>query len=269
MTKKGKAFLVLLLLFSSAVFFLGWTQIRIKPDTIGIVVSRTNGISSNVAESGKFSWHWQFLIPKNAELRSFSILPYNFKKTVEGFLPSSDVIGTAVQGKPDFSYMVELSVSLSISPEGIIKLMQEGKITDQKSLDSFMERKSDDFSQYTQKAVFEKFSEDLPKSSYYIEPKDILGSGEFFDENEDIRVLELTVLNQNVPDYGLYRQARKGMIDSIEKGFEVSAEKTSSENLDDEEKKAFKNFIQFFKNLSDAGSQSSEKKGDGTSPENQ
>ncbi|MGP1495897.1 MAG: hypothetical protein ACTTJG_03745, partial [Treponema sp.] len=123
MTKKGKSFLVLLLLFSSAVFFLGWTQIRIKPDTIGIVVSRTNGISSNVAESGKFSWHWQFLIPKNAELRSFSVLPYNFKKTVEGFLPSSDVIGTAVHGKPDFSYMVELSVSLSISPEGIIKLM--------------------------------------------------------------------------------------------------------------------------------------------------
>ena len=267
MTKKGKAFLVLLLLFSSAVFFLGWTQIRIKPDTIGIVVSRTNGISSKAAEAGKFSWHWQFLIPKNAKLRIFSVLPYNFKKTVEGVLPSSDLIGTAVQGKTDFSYKVELNVSLSISPGGIIKLMKEGKITDQKSLDSFMERKSDDFSQYTQKAVFEKISANIPSAAYCIEPKDIIGSGEFFDDNENIELLELTVLSQTVPDYGLYRRARDEMFDFIEKGSAKSYLEKSSENLDDNEKKAFKDFLQFFKNISNTESQSAI--GDGISPKNQ
>ena len=88
--KKFLACVFILAVFSGVVFYFGWTQFRVKPDTIGIVVSKTHGIDDKPVLNGKFSWHWQFLLPTNAELRTFEIKPVNVTKEVSGCLPSGE-----------------------------------------------------------------------------------------------------------------------------------------------------------------------------------
>ena len=64
MGKKIRIFFVcfiILVLFSGALFFIGWTQFRVKADTAGVLVSKTGGVNENVIEGGEFSWHWEFL----------------------------------------------------------------------------------------------------------------------------------------------------------------------------------------------------------------
>ncbi|MCQ2749421.1 MAG: hypothetical protein MJ246_05530, partial [Clostridia bacterium] len=50
---------IILVLFAGAVFFIGWTQIRVSPNKIGVLKSKTSGVLKEPVYSGKFSWHWQ------------------------------------------------------------------------------------------------------------------------------------------------------------------------------------------------------------------
>ena len=83
MGKKIRIFFVcfiILVLFSGALFFIGWTQFRVKADTAGVLVSKTGGVNENVIEGREFSWHWEFLLPTNAQLRLFSTKPVMVEK---------------------------------------------------------------------------------------------------------------------------------------------------------------------------------------------
>ena len=86
--KKFLACVFILAVFTGAVFYVGWTQFRVKPDTIGIVVSKTNGVDEKPVLNGEFAWHWQFLLPTNATLKTFQIKPVSVQKTISGCLPS-------------------------------------------------------------------------------------------------------------------------------------------------------------------------------------
>ena len=85
--KKFLACVVILAVFTGLVFYTGWTQFKVKPDTIGIVVSKTNGVDEKPVLNGEFSWHWQFLLPTNATLKTFHIKPFMTQKTINGTLP--------------------------------------------------------------------------------------------------------------------------------------------------------------------------------------
>ena len=63
--------LVILVIFGGAVFFIGWTQLRIKPDCVGVIKSKTSGVQKKPVYPGMFSWNWEFLIPTNADLKLF------------------------------------------------------------------------------------------------------------------------------------------------------------------------------------------------------
>ena len=88
--KKFLACVFILAVFTGAVFYVGWTQFRVKPDTIGIVVSKTSGVDEKPVLNGEFAWHWQFLLPTNATLKTFHIKPYSTQKTISGTLPSGE-----------------------------------------------------------------------------------------------------------------------------------------------------------------------------------
>ena len=75
---------LIFVIFCGVVFFTGWTQIKVKPDTIGIVQSKTGGINQKPVIPGQFSWHKEFLIPTNAEINKFKNQPFNTTKTISG-----------------------------------------------------------------------------------------------------------------------------------------------------------------------------------------
>ena len=110
--KKFLACVLILAVFAGFVFYTGWTQFRVKPDTIGVVVSKTSGVDSKPVLNGEFAWHWQFLLPTNAELRTFEIKPVNVTKEVNGCLPSGEAYASIYGVEKLFDYSYNLVLQL-------------------------------------------------------------------------------------------------------------------------------------------------------------
>ena len=223
MAKKIKSFLfslIIILLFAAAVFYLGWTQIKIKPNHIGVVVSKTGGVSQKIAESGKFSWYWEFLLPTNATLRSFSVLPYNFSKKISGQLPSADIFRNYSSLRPDFSYSADISITIEITKEQIVALCKKNIISDQESLNQFMEKKASFLVEETEKKLFEYYlGENTSSSAYYLDSRNIFADSAFYSQKdaEGIEVTAFSITNQKFPDGDLYRLAKKTAMTSLVK----------------------------------------------------
>ena len=137
--KKFSISLFILLVFSALVFFIGWTQFKVKAENVGVVISKTSGVDPLPVENGKFSWHWQFLLPTNAILRTFEIKPVNTTKTVSGELPSGNLYSSIFNSSDNFSYSFSFSISLTISPQAIIELVKLNKITNTEDLHEYLE----------------------------------------------------------------------------------------------------------------------------------
>ena len=86
--KKFLLALFILAVFSGFVFYIGWTEIKVNPDEIGVVISKTGGLDPEPVINGEFSWHWEFLLPTNAKIKTFSLKPLNVTKSVSGELIS-------------------------------------------------------------------------------------------------------------------------------------------------------------------------------------
>ena len=140
--KKFLACVFILAIFTGIVFYAGWTQFRVKPDTIGVVVSKTSGIDSKPVLNGEFAWHWQFLLPTNATLKTFQIKPVSAQKTVNGTLPSGEAYASIYGAQGLFDYSFTFEILLTLSPEALVQLMQLNKITDDKDLNEYLEGRS-------------------------------------------------------------------------------------------------------------------------------
>ena len=137
--KKFLACLFILAVFTGAVFYAGWTQFRVKPDTVGIVVSKTSGVEEKPVLNGEFAWHWQFLLPTNATLKSFQIKPVDVQKTISGCLPSGEAYASIYGAEGLFNYSFTFDIQLTLSPEALVELMQQNKISDDSDLKTYLE----------------------------------------------------------------------------------------------------------------------------------
>lgn len=273
MAKKSRSFIasfIVLFVFAAFVFFVGWTGRKVDAGKVGIVVSKTGGVSRKIAENGKISWFWQFLVPKNAELKTFSVLPYNFRKTVSGKLPSSDLYSRFSGSEDDFSYSADLSFSLEISPEEILNLARENKISSQASLDSYLDLKAESFCEAAENLALEYFSSEAnqdgkPGKRFFLDAPDIIRKSGFYEKNPGIKIADFSVTNQNFPDYNLYRKAKDGIL-SLNTGsaFFFRPDDSESGAQDSEDEKNLRLIYQIFKSLNLAGNSGSRGKG-GTS----
>ena len=232
MAKKIKSFLfslIILLLFAAAVFYLGWTQIKIKPNHIGVVVSKTSGVSQKIAESGKFSWYWEFLLPTNAVLRPFSVLPYNFSKKISGQLPSADIFRNYSSLRPDFSYSADISITIEITKEQIVSLCKKNIISDQESLNQFMDKKASFLVEETEKKLLEYYLTENNSSAFYLDSRNIFADSAFYSQKdaEGIEVTAFSITNQKFPDGDLYRLAKKTAMSSLTKESESIVSQSS------------------------------------------
>ena len=134
--KKVIAVFFILLVLAGVVFYFGWTQFKVGAGECGVLISKTSGVNREPVMPGKFSWHWECLLPTNAVLRVFSLKPRSVTKTVSGSLPSADVYSTAFQSAPDFSYRFDFICTARVTPENIIALVSGGIVTDAESLDA-------------------------------------------------------------------------------------------------------------------------------------
>ena len=172
---------LIVLIFAAFLFFVGWTQIKVKPGNIGIVQSKTSGISSKIIIPGKFSWHKEFLIPSNAQIEKFEYKPYNGTKTITGKRASTD-----------FSFTFQ--ISLSYEPELIADLLQDNKISNQQDFESYLEGVAAYLAQRAADYLIVKFNQTPYYSPQSVTISELVSAIAFYKDypDFDINVLALT-----------------------------------------------------------------------------
>jgi hypothetical protein len=119
--------MAILILLSGAVFYFGWIQIRIGPDTCAVAFTKTSGWDQEPLFPGRFIWRWERLIPGNMTIYTFPLVPQSFHVTLDGTLPSSEVYAALVDGKANFAYSFDFSITFLLDPDQLPTLAaQEG-----------------------------------------------------------------------------------------------------------------------------------------------
>ncbi len=135
--KKNRLTVLLLLVFSAAVFCIGWIQFAVPVGKYGVLVSKTSGVDPDPVLPARFRWQWERLIPTNTVLHVFDLVPIIADVTSEGTLPSGVLYSGMLEGKPDFSWKMTLTVTARVNPAALSGLVSRLNITEQASLDSW------------------------------------------------------------------------------------------------------------------------------------
>lgn len=204
--KKFLACVFILAVFSGVVFYFGWTQFRVKPDTIGIVVSKTNGIDDKPVLNGEFAWHWQFLLPTNATLKSFQIKPVNSKKTITGTLPSGDAYASIYGAEGLFNYSFTFDISLTVSPEAVVELMKLNKITDDADLTAYLEGAAGTLAQHAANFILSKAQDNPDFRVESLRREEILRGIQIYKDFPEIDVSVFSIQSSKLPDFKMYKK---------------------------------------------------------------
>lgn len=177
---------LILLFFGGFVFFLGWTQIKVKPGNIGVVQSKTGGVSKNLVIPGKFSWHKEFLIPTNAQIQKFEYKPYNGSKTISGKRYTGD-------------YTFTFQISLSYQAELIADLLNDNKISNQDDFEKYLDGVASYLAQRAADYLLSKFNQDQYFSPQSLTISELVSAIAFYKEypDFDINVLAITDYSYN------------------------------------------------------------------------
>jgi len=233
--KKFLACLIILALFGGFVFFTGWTQIKIKKDSFGIVVSKLHGIDENPVQKGKFTFHKDFLLPSNAQLISFYNKPFFTESSLSGALPSADYYeGNSLY---DFSYSFTFAIEAHTEPEDVVSLLKKNLIQDQESLEKYLETSIQAMVQDACAYYLSKASENyafIPETVTIIE---LYKNCRFYEKFPEIQIDTFALKSSKLPDYELYRLIRtKTFSNNIQENSSVPADELiiSEENIEEE-----------------------------------
>ena len=183
--------LVILAIFSAVVFFIGWTQIKIPSDSVGVVISKTGGVSKKVITPGHFTWHKEFLLPTNAKITTFNIKPYSVSKTIKGALPvtNESVIGaTYFQQKYSFTF----DISLNYDEDSLVELLKNKTISDQDDLNKYLDSAANYIAQITAAYYLKKFSENPSFNPDYVKRDELVKNAQFY---KDFPLVDLTIIS--------------------------------------------------------------------------
>ena len=195
---------LIILLFCGFLFFTGWTQIKVKPDYIGVVQSKTSGINQNPVIPGEFSWHKEFLIPTNAQINKFEYKPFNTTKTVTGKRTAFASETTLPYDILDYSFTFE--ISLSYTPQVIVDLLTENTISDQQTFIEYLDGVCSYLSQRAANYYLEQLSKDKDFRPESIRLNELMNSISFYKEYPEFDINVLALIDYKTPYYSIYEQ---------------------------------------------------------------
>ena len=204
--KKFLACVFILAIFSGVIFYFGWTQFRVKTDSIGIVVSKTNGIDDKPVQNGEFAWHWQFLLPTNATLKIFQIKPVSLQKTVNGTLPSGEAYASIYGAQGLFDYSFSFDILLTLSPEAVVELMQQNKVTDDKDLSEYLEGAAATLAQKAANYILSRAEGNPSFRPESLKREEILRGIQIYKDFPEIDVSVFAITSSKLPDYNMYKK---------------------------------------------------------------
>lgn len=207
--------LAVLILFAAGgfVFYLGWIQFRIAPDSCGVLVSKTSGIQEKPVEPGNFAWRWEPVLPTNAELRIFSLSPYAVSKNVCGQLPSASFYSLQLKNTPDFSYSFDFDIVLRYTPEGIVSSVKKYNAKTQQELEEKLDKIASDFAFIAAQAVISGAQTDSDFSTLSARVMDFSSILADSASSNEIEILDFKLKSVSLPDMKLYAFAKKAFAD--------------------------------------------------------
>lgn len=212
--KKVIAIFFILLVSAGVVFYFGWTQFKVEAGECGVLISKTSGVNREAVLPGKFSWHWECLLPTNSVLRVFSLKPRTVTKTVSGSLPSADVYSTAFQTAPDFSYRFDFICTARVTPENIIALVSGGIVTDADSLDAYLDSSCTALAGKAASYILIKSSDNTDFRPETVMSEELLEGVHAATDYPNIVFDNFAVLSSKLPDRTLYNSARDAYIEA-------------------------------------------------------
>lgn len=206
--KKFFACLFILTLFSAFVFWTGWTQIKLEPDSCGVVVSKTHGVSPEAVIPGKLTWFPQFLLPTNARLIQFKIKPLSITKSYKTSLPSAALVSGGSDSGLNFNYSFDFSITLTVSPEEVVELYRQNLISDDDSLQKYLEGCADYITQLSAEYFIKKSQENPKFRPENVRRDDLIRSVQPYKEYPDVEIITIALTSSEFADYELYNQLK-------------------------------------------------------------
>jgi hypothetical protein len=222
---------VILIIAAGVAFYFGWIQLQLPADTYGVIFTKTSGFEPTVVKPGAFVWRWQRLLPTNLTLYTFKLAPQQTEISSDGALPSGSLYSQYLDGKPDFSYKIAVSVSYLLNPDALPRLMTQDSVTP-KTLDAWYENFA---KQCT--AVAENFISNQAASGAIVAGGFAAIQGGLLAELQksfpDVRFTAVTPDTIQLPDAALYLKAKQqylSIVDAEQQGRQQAA--VARTNLD-------------------------------------
>jgi len=199
--KKFLLSLFILLLAGTAVFILGWINLRVPEGQWGLLHTKTQGYHNEAIRPEFFVWRWEALLPTVLELRT---LPYHGLRgtvTLEGSLPSSELYGSLVSLENEFRYEQTLHYE-ALPSEALFMRLSRNYPQDSDPLESWRET----LEALIQSQALDRIRNDLENRPLFI---NLDGLGEqILQTNTDLENLVLEPGHSRFPDLALYAQIR-------------------------------------------------------------
>ncbi len=119
----------ILIIIAAVVFYFGWIQLKIDPDTIGVVHTKTGGYREKPIVEGSFYWAAGALIPDNLTIIQYPAKAVTLYVDTSIALQSAALYSETLIGTADFTYDFSYSISYRINPETAVSLLKDLGIT--------------------------------------------------------------------------------------------------------------------------------------------
>ena len=209
--------ILILILFSGIIFYLGWIQIKLPKNTYGIAFTKSSGYMDKYFEPGKFSWSFQKIIPGNFELLKFNLITQHLEINEKGQLPSGNIYSKYLPGNPDFSYEFKYFLTYSIQLSNFPKMVSKFNLTPDQMPEKYKELNADiqlsisDF--YKNKAMDANYSVNSFYNSSELS-KELLNI--LKNKFPSLIFFEFVPSSIKIPDAVLYNKSKEIFLSSIE-----------------------------------------------------
>ncbi len=207
--KKFIISVIILLVFASAIFVLGWLEIFVPVDKVGILVSKTSGVSHEIIKPGNFTWSWERIIPTNSKIRIFSAVPQTITKDIRGSLPSAELYKNMIDGNPDFSYNFSVKIIMSIKESELPAFVEKTGAEDEDILTEYLSSQADSIARATVQYILE---ESVLNSSFVVEASltdtELIDGINAANRYDDLSIISIQINNVSMPDITMYNLAK-------------------------------------------------------------
>lgn len=239
---KAKKFFIntfILLIFAAVIFFIGWIQFYCAPGNCIIMTSKTSGIYEKPIMTGTFTWRPERLLPTNVSLISFDLSPYKSHQNISGELKNGSFYSSTINEKADFTYSIQIDITLQITPEKIYTLFTEGKIKSNDDLKDIYEDKAKTAAQIIAESLLNDTNIYSVKKTYTSEEILSIIMNNNSMSFDGISISNVILGNTKVPDINLYKKlvkASESYIDSVNTAKIKKAESMVGQILEEERK---------------------------------